>query len=87
MAYEKRDNSGVLFINDRKEQDNHPDRTGNATIDGVDYWVNGWVKDGPKGKFLSMSFKRKEQAQGKPAAPARASSAPPPEDDGDIIPW
>jgi hypothetical protein len=60
MAFEQRDNSGALFPNDRKEQDNHPDRTGTAMIGGVEYWVSGWIKDGAKGKFLSMSFKPKD---------------------------
>jgi hypothetical protein len=60
MAFEQRDNSGALFPNDRKEQDNHPDRTGTAMIGGVEYWVNGWIKEGAKGRFLSMSFKPKD---------------------------
>ena len=61
MAYEKKDNTGALFINDRKEADKHPDRTGTALIDGVEYYMSGWVKDGQKGKWLSMAFKRKDQ--------------------------
>ena len=28
------DNSGVLFVNDRKEKENQPDYTGNITMDG-----------------------------------------------------
>jgi hypothetical protein len=67
-TYEKRDNSGVLFKNDRKEKDSHPDYTGNATIDGVDYWLSAWLKEGAKGKFFSFSFKRKE---GNPVAGLR----------------
>lgn len=61
MAFEKKDNSGAMFVNDRKEADNHPDRRGDALIDGVEYWVSGWVKEGKKGKWLSLSFKRKDQ--------------------------
>lgn len=62
MAYEQRDNSGTVFNNDRKESDKHPDRTGTAMIDGVMYWVSGWVKTGAKGPFLSLAFKRKDDA-------------------------
>jgi hypothetical protein len=60
MAFELKDNSGSLFINERKEASTHPDRTGSAVIDGKHYYVNGWIKDGKKGKFLSLSFKPKQ---------------------------
>ena len=61
MPYEQRNNSGSIFKNDRKERDNHPDRTGTAMIDGVEYWISGWIKSGNKGQFLSLAFKRKDQ--------------------------
>ena len=54
---EKRDNSGALFINDKREKETHPHYQGKATIGGVDYYVSAWVKDGAKGKFQSLSFK------------------------------
>ena len=57
---DKRDNSGALFRNDRKEADNHPDYTGNAMIDGKEYWINAWLKEGNGKKFFSFSFKPKE---------------------------
>jgi hypothetical protein len=60
MAYEQRDNSGSVFVNDRKEKDTHPDRTGTAMIDGVMYYVSGWLKQSTKGPFLSLAFKRKD---------------------------
>lgn len=60
MSYEQKDNSGSLFKNDRKTQDSHPNATGSAKIDGVDYYISAWTKDGQKGKWQSLSFKRKE---------------------------
>lgn len=71
MAYEKRDNSGSVFVNDRKERDNQPDRTGSCMIDGVEYWINGWVKKDKNGNpWMSLAFKRKDAAQGTaPSAP------------------
>jgi len=63
MAYEQKDNSGTIFVNDRKDSDKHPDRTGTAMIDGKMYWVSGWLKNGSKGPFLSLAFKPKDFAQ------------------------
>jgi hypothetical protein len=81
MAYEQKDNSGSIWVNDRKEQDTHPDRTGTARIGGVDYWVNGWLRKTGEGKpYLSLSFKEK---QPKPAA----STKPRAEELDDAIPF
>ena len=59
---EQRDNSGAVFVNDRKETDNHPDRTGSAMIGGVEYWIAGWLKEPKAGgaQFLSLAFTPKE---------------------------
>ncbi len=80
MAYEQKELSGSLFKNDRKEQDNHPDRTGSALIDGVEYWVSGWIKDSGKGPWLSLAFKRKDVKHAAP--PARQSTNAPRSRDG-----
>lgn len=61
MAYEKKDMSGTLFRNDKREKDTHPNATGTAIINGVEYWVSAWTKDGAKGKFQSLAFKPKEE--------------------------
>ena len=61
MSYEKRDNSGTLGRNKNKQEENHPTHAGAATVDGVDYWVNAWVKENRESgeKFFSLSFKPK----------------------------
>jgi hypothetical protein len=64
MAYEPKDNSGILSRNQRKEQPSHPDHTGSATINGVEYWISAWVKDGTRGKFFSLAFKPKDNDNG-----------------------
>jgi hypothetical protein len=57
------DNSGALFKNDRKEQPKHPDYNGSITIDGREYWLSAWIKEGQKGKFMSLAAKPKEERQ------------------------
>jgi len=66
----KRNNSGALFDNRRKEKDTHPDKQGQATINGVDYWISGWMKTSKGGdKYMSLSFKPKDApAQPDPTA-------------------
>lgn len=63
-------NRFALFKNERKEKDTHPDMTGTINVDGVEYYLNAWTKEGKKGKFLSGSIKLKED---KPAAPKPAT--------------
>lgn len=54
-------NRGVLFKNHRKQTDRHPDYTGSVNVDGVEFFLDAWLKDGPKGKFMSLSVKRKDK--------------------------
>jgi len=73
MAFEQRENSGSIWINDRKEQDTQPDRTGSAKIGGRDWWVNGWLRKTNDGKpYLALSFKLKEPKQAPPPATAKS---------------
>jgi hypothetical protein len=70
MSYDNT-NRWTLNKNDRKEKDTHPDYKGSMNVDGVDYWLDGWVKDGQNGKFISGSLKPKDGASnGRRAAPA-----------------
>ena len=57
MAYEQRDNSGVLFATTEKKNDKYPDYTGNMVIGGKPMNIAGWKKVSQAGKpFLSLSF-------------------------------
>ena len=48
-------NRGVLFKNDEKKSEKHPDYSGTINVDGVDLKLAGWIKQGKKGKFLSLA--------------------------------
>ena len=68
----KYDNSGILFKNTNKQADleelkkRFPDRDvtpadykGNATIAGQEFFMDGYIKHGEKGAFMSFKFKPK----------------------------
>lgn len=69
MAYEQKPNRGAMFPNDKKTTDSHPDLKGDFNIDGVNYWISGWTKQGSRGEFISFSVEKKK-------APELASSVP-----------
>tara|TARA_R110000744_G_scaffold66022_1_gene134967 strand:+ start:6274 stop:6537 length:264 start_codon:yes stop_codon:yes gene_type:complete len=61
--YEQKDNTGVLFVNDRKESENHPDSKGSGLIYGVECWISAWRKTSKNGvKYLSLSFQAKDDS-------------------------
>lgn len=62
MAEYDNTNRGVLFKNDRKEKDTHPDYTGSGNVEGVDVYINGWKKEKNGKSFISFSFKPKAEA-------------------------
>lgn len=74
--------TGVLFKNDRKEKDTHPDYKGSCEVAGVQYWLAGWIKEGQRGKFMSLKLTEKDEQVGPKKDPPKRE----PKDDGDI-PW
>ena len=77
MEYDK-SNRGVLFRNDRKvEGDKKPEYTGSLNVDGVEFFLDAWLKVGKSGaKFMSVSIKRKDK-QPDQQAPRPAPAAKP----------
>ncbi len=96
MAYELRDGQGTLWQNRYKQAgDNKPGLTGTCLIDGVEYEISAWKKQGKNGKpwFYSISIKvAGESRQGRPRGrpqqeapqPQQRSMASDWDPDGDI---
>ncbi len=61
---EKKDNSGVLFKNDKKESEKHPDYKGNITVELDGQTVGGAIRDGQINDSLSGSFNQVNRGQG-----------------------
>ena len=55
-------NRGVLFRNDKKDTEKHPDFTGSMDVGGVDHYLSAWVKESKQGKkFFSLSITPKNE--------------------------
>lgn len=70
MAYEIRELSGSLFKNEKKTEEKHPQMQGSCLIDGVEYYISAWTKDGAKGRWQSLAFKRKDAKPDSKPAPS-----------------
>ena len=71
---EKRDNSGVLFKADKTDNDRAPQYKGNINVDGKDYWISAWVKEGKSGKFMGLAVAPKEEYKAKPSERSKATN-------------
>lgn len=62
-------NKGAIWKNDKRETDKHPHFTGQANVDGVEYWVSAWKRDADaneKAPALRFAFKPKDEKAAKP---------------------
>lgn len=87
MTEQNNDMRGAIWANDNKQKETHPDFRGQATINGVDYWVSAWRRKpdaNPKAPALSFAFQEKEQ---KPVDTASYQNVEAARKDNDDIPF
>lgn len=72
-TYTPRELSGSLFKNDKGDNPNRPDYRGDICINGQVYSLSAWIKEGQRGKFMSIKATPKE-----PTQPAVVTDTPPP---------
>lgn len=62
-------NKIVIFKNNKKEKETQPDYTGTVNVEGKDYSVSLWIKEGKAGKFfaggIQEPFKKMENTSDK----------------------
>ena len=71
-------NRGSLFKNDRKDDAKFPDYKGSLNVDGVEYWLSAWIKEGKTGKFMGLAVSPRD------AQPPASKPMPKNLDDSDI---
>ena len=67
-------NSGVLFRNDKRETEKHPEYTGNITIEGKEFYLSAWVNESARTGQKYFAIKATPKAATIPAtttAPAQ----------------
>ena len=71
-------NSGVLFKNDKGDNEKRPDMTGTLDFEGIEIRVAAWKRVSSKsGKpFLSLKVERKEESTASPVIEAKEDDLP-----------
>ena len=55
--FKHKDNSGSIFKNDKKEKETQPDYSGTINVQGKEWQISLWIKEGKKGKYFSAAIK------------------------------
>ena len=80
--YVPKDMTGSLFRNDKGDNEKRPDYRGDAMVNGELMEMAAWLRESAKGiKYMSITFKPKEDAPAKPAPKRQPVMADVPHDD------
>ena len=63
MAYTPKENTGVLFKNNKKTNEKQPDYTGNILVGTKEMQLAAWIKEGKNGKFMSIKLSEQNSKQ------------------------
>jgi len=67
-------NTGTLFKNDTAgKSENFPPYGGSLNVNGEEFWVSAWVREGKSGKFFSLAIKPKGEKPQRESKPAKAA--------------
>lgn len=75
-GFQQRNLSGALFKNDKGGNEARPDYRGDICINGVNYELAAWIKEGQKGKYMSLSAKEKEEQPAQRQSPPSRGAPP-----------
>jgi len=67
-------NTGILFKNDVGDNPKRPAYKGKIDVDGKEYQLAGWLREGKSGKFISLKID--DKAAAKPAAKEETDEIP-----------
>ncbi len=60
MAEYDNTNTFALFKNELGDNPKKPNYTGSANVDGIEFRIAGWIREGKNGKFISGTVQMKE---------------------------
>jgi uncharacterized protein (DUF736 family) len=76
-------NKGALFTNDQKGNEKAPNYKGKLNVNGKEYEIAGWVRQGKSGSFLSLTVSEPYQKTTITDAP-KQSTYNKPKETGDL---
>lgn len=69
-------NSGALFKNDKDGNEKRPDYTGKLDVEGKEYRLAAWIRDGRRGKFMSLKLSEPNSSNGGSSPQGAGGSGP-----------
>ena len=79
MAQYDNTNTFTLNKNDKGDNPRRPDYRGKLNVDGIEFTLSGWVREGANGKFISGAVaivEAKQEERAKPVAEGADEDVP-----------